>query len=118
MEIGVMITTLRKEFNLTQKDLSDYLNLSTGTISNYENGVHYPDLVTLDKLADLFHVTTDYLLGRTKYRCSPELLDEYRAANGNVCDLTDTILNLDAQARHSVQQYIDYVATNKQKPET
>lgn len=118
MDIGVMITTLRKEFNLTQKDLSDYLNLSTGTISNYENGVHYPDLITLDKLADLFQVTTDYLLGRTNFRCPPELLDKYRTADGNVCDLANRFLKMDNQTRHSVQQYMDYVATNTQKPET
>ena len=73
-EIGDTLSDLRKEKGLGQKELASLLNLSVGTISNYENGVHAPDLNTLCRLAEFFHVTTDYLLGRTEYRCPPEIL--------------------------------------------
>ena len=65
MTTGRILTELRKEKEIGQKELAVYLNVSVGTVSNYENDVHSPDLSTLCKLADFFGVTTDYLLGRT-----------------------------------------------------
>lgn len=56
---------LRTANGIYQKELAIYLNVSIGTISNYENGIHQPDLNALCQLADYFGVTTDYLLGRT-----------------------------------------------------
>ena len=78
-EIGDILANLRKEKGLGQKEMATRLNLSVGTISNYENSVHAPDLNTLCRLAEFFDVTTDYLLGRTEYRCPPEILNSYVA---------------------------------------
>ena len=64
MKIGAAISDLRKERNISQKELAAYLHVSIGTISNYENGVRYPDLEKVCKLADFFDVSVDYLLGR------------------------------------------------------
>ena len=50
--------------------------MTDGTISNYENGVHLPDIDKLVELADYFNVTTDYLLGRCTSQLSPDVLDE------------------------------------------
>ena len=61
---GELLAELRQDKGLTQKQLGRVLSVSTGTISNYENGVHYPDLEKLVALADYFQVSTDYLLGR------------------------------------------------------
>lgn len=66
---GEMLSELRQFSGITQKELAQKLHVSTGTISNYENGVHLPDVEKLIDLADIFHVSTDYLLGR----CSSEL---------------------------------------------
>ena len=67
-EIGDTLANLRREKGIGQKEMASLLNLSVGTISNYENGVHSPDLNTLCRLADFFDVTADYLLGRTDER--------------------------------------------------
>lgn len=64
---GELMAELRQDSGLTQKELGRILSVSTGTISNYENGVHYPDLEKLVALADFFQVSTDYLLGRKGY---------------------------------------------------
>lgn len=64
---GELMAELRQDRGLTQKELGKILSVSTGTISNYENGVHYPDLEKLVQLADYFQVSTDYLLGRREY---------------------------------------------------
>ena len=42
--LGELIAELRQDKGLTQKELGDILCVSSGTISNYENGVHLPDV--------------------------------------------------------------------------
>lgn len=63
---------LRKQKELTQTDLGKLLNLSKQTISVYENGGADPNPETLNKLADFFGVSVDYLLGRTDDPRTPE----------------------------------------------
>lgn len=53
---------LRKERNLTQRQLGEILNISASTIGMYEQGRSNPEVATLKKIADFFEVTTDYLL--------------------------------------------------------
>ncbi|PFN51536.1 helix-turn-helix domain-containing protein [Bacillus thuringiensis] len=62
--IGENLRKLRKKNNLTMKELGQKLNLAESTISGYENGNRKPDYETLNKFADFFEVSTDYLLGR------------------------------------------------------
>ena len=67
-EFGDLLSELRKDHKLTQEELANILFVSSGTISNYENNVHYPDVVKLKQLAEYFDVTTDYLLGQSEER--------------------------------------------------
>ena len=55
---------LRKNNNLTMKELGRCLNVAESTISLYESGQREPDYQTLKKIANLFNVSIDYLLGR------------------------------------------------------
>ena len=63
MEIGSVIKKLRQQKQMTQEELDEMLKVSVQTVSRWENGINYPDLVVLPDLAGLFHETTDYLLG-------------------------------------------------------
>jgi len=62
--IGERLTQLRKKTKMTQEQISKKLGIHRGTYANYEANKREPDYKTLQKLADLFGVTTDYLLGR------------------------------------------------------
>lgn len=55
---------LRQSLGLTQNKIAEQLNISRSTIAMYETGASEPDNETLTKLADIFNVTIDYLLGR------------------------------------------------------
>lgn len=55
---------LRKQKGLYQKDVANFLGVDRTTYVKYENGVSEPDNDTLVKLAELFNVSVDYLLGR------------------------------------------------------
>lgn len=56
---------LRTEKGLNQTELAKILNVAKQTISNWELGNRTPDDKMLIKIADLFNVSTDYLLCRT-----------------------------------------------------
>lgn len=55
---------LRRLHSMTQQEVADYLHLERSSYSYYEVGKTEPDLDTLDRIATLFQVSTDYLLGR------------------------------------------------------
>lgn len=57
---------LREKNNMSQSDLAKYLNLTQVQISKYELGKNEPDLNTTKKIATLFNVTIDYLLGESE----------------------------------------------------
>ncbi|MBD5085875.1 MAG: helix-turn-helix transcriptional regulator [Clostridiales bacterium] len=57
----------RKICKMTQQQVSEYLHISQPSYIRYENGSAEPSLENLVKLADLFDVSTDFLLGRTQY---------------------------------------------------
>ncbi|MGQ7886817.1 helix-turn-helix domain-containing protein [Paenibacillus sp. WC2504] len=47
------------------KELGSKFNLAESTISGYENGTRKPDSETMEKIADYFEVSVDFLLGRS-----------------------------------------------------
>lgn len=59
------IKKLRQSMNLPQEQLARLLGVDRSTISSYESNMRQPSLDTLLRIADVFGVTTDYLLGRT-----------------------------------------------------
>ena len=59
------IRSLRKDNNLKQKDLADYLNISNSTYGGYETGYRSVTLEVWCKLADYYNTSVDYLMGIT-----------------------------------------------------
>lgn len=57
----------RKLNHLTQREVASRLGISQPSYVRYENGKAEPTLENLVKLADLFDVSVDYLLGRKDY---------------------------------------------------
>lgn len=63
-DFGDIFKSLRKRKGLSQSEIGKHIGgLSKSVISNYENGINYPDYETLIRIAKYFRVTTDYLLG-------------------------------------------------------
>lgn len=61
--LGDKLHKLRLEFNLSQKEVAGIINTSPSIISNYESGERTPSVENLMSLANLYHCSTDYLLG-------------------------------------------------------
>ena len=60
----IRLRELRKDSDLTMKDLGIRLGIAESTVSAYETGKREPDIQMIFKLADFFRVSADYLLGR------------------------------------------------------
>lgn len=63
--LGNRLRNLREDADLTQKELAIKIGLTPKMISFYENDQRTPPADILIKLADIFNITVDYLLGRT-----------------------------------------------------
>lgn len=66
--LGDRLKELREELELTQEELGKRIHVSRQSISSYESEDSEPSLQNLVKLANIFNVSLDYLLCRTKER--------------------------------------------------
>lgn len=64
--LGQRIAFYRKAANMTQSELADACSVTAQAVSKWENDLTAPDLSLLPKLAELFRITTDELLGVQK----------------------------------------------------
>lgn len=94
------LKVLRKEFGISQQRLADAIGVSQQSINQYENHNVEPDISVLSLLAEYFHTSIDYIVGRTEIRRpiehtetfhlnqdESEMITHYRAlkANGKQC---------------------------------
>lgn len=63
IHIGETIKKLRKEKNITQDALANFIGVSYQSVSKWERHESYPDITLLPSVASFFGVTTDFLLG-------------------------------------------------------
>ena len=62
MDIGSKIKKSRTDAKITQEQAAEALDISRQTVSNWENGKSYPDIVSVLRMSDLYGVSLDYLL--------------------------------------------------------
>ena len=56
-KFGELIIRLRQTRNMKQKELADAMNVSTTAVSKWERGINYPDVESMEQLAEIFHLT-------------------------------------------------------------
>lgn len=78
MEFKDRLKQLRKEKHMTQVKLSEMLNYGYTAIANYESGRNQPSISDLKKIASIFNVSMDYLLGVNDIR-HPYVIDDETA---------------------------------------
>lgn len=71
-KIGVRIRQLRLSAGMTQRDLAQRINVGNTTLSQYESGARVPSDEVKIKIASVFGVSVDYLLGASSERNSAE----------------------------------------------
>lgn len=71
LNIGKCIIEKRKAKGITQEQLADYIGVSKASVSKWESGLSFPDILLLPELATYFNISVDELLGY-----SPQLTKE------------------------------------------
>lgn len=97
-EFSTRFKKLRDDMNMTQKEFSDYIDLSQQVVSGYERGISSPALDTLVHIAKQCNVSTDWLLGLSErkendlqtetYADVIKLFLKVEEALGNLIDIT------------------------------
>ena len=95
-----ILKTLRTDKHLSQQELATRLGISKSAVSMYEQGRREPDFDILNKIADIFQVDADYLLGRSSLSHEPEPVTI--AAHLDTSDLTQAELD-------DVEKYIQFI---------
>ena len=88
--IGSAIADMRKCAGFTQEEFAKMFNISSSSMSHYEQGTNQMPLDLIVAICDYFHVSVDYIVGRSHNK------DEYKDRKEKICaDLTsDDIKNL------------------------
>lgn len=82
---GELLSTLRKQKNLSQSIVAKALNVSNTTISKWENEQSYPDIVMAAKIASFYEITCDELLHPTE---TLEKMNNTGFGENDVCEIT------------------------------
>jgi transcriptional regulator with XRE-family HTH domain len=94
--LGARLRELREERGLSQRELGSRLGILQSKLSKYESGTHQPSLRTLVRLANLFAVSTDYLLTGAGLPAPPlrdeRLLDRFRRLGASDEELRAIVL--------------------------
>ncbi len=76
---NIRLRSLRMKNKYTQQNMADMLDISLNAYQKYEQSERLPSFGTLVKIADIFAVPTDYLLGRDDFLKSLGVsVDEYQ----------------------------------------
>ncbi|MFX3651080.1 MAG: helix-turn-helix domain-containing protein [Paenibacillus sp.] len=99
MSYGNRIAELREQRGLTQEELASSIHITRAALSHYEKNRRKPDFEVLTRLADIFDVSIDYLIGRTKQ--SDVVMDE------DVREFVDTLELSDKEVLERFDLMID-----------
>ncbi len=101
---------LRKKNGLTQQDVADQLKINRVNYNRYELENGEPDIKTLCKLADFYHVTLDELVGREQ----KNIIDK-GLLNDLELDIIDKMQTLDRDNQLRLQAYTYALYQNQQE---
>lgn len=80
---GERLKELRKESELTQKELADKLSISSSAVAMYERGNREPSFEIMEEIADLFNVDMNFLLGKSQERNATQINIKISAGGEN-----------------------------------
>lgn len=127
MTFGERLTELRKERGfLNRNDFANYIGMPSTTLRNYETNAREPGHIFLKQMADIFHVSIDYLLCMTDDRTPPskhaeftaseyEHIKKYRDLDPHGKDMVNTVLEKEHKRWESEQKDSSIIRLHNQE---
>lgn len=101
MDFSNTLKDLRELHDVTQEQLADFLQVSRSTVAGYETKNRQPDFERLEKIAEFFNVTIDYLI--TGFETEPS-----SSANENSLD-QEVMISYRRLSINSKQDVLKYI---------
>lgn len=102
---------LRKSKKLNQAELAKELYISPSSISQYETGRTMPNRENLNRIADYFHVSPDYLMGTSKIPEIEDMLNQEYYPGITVSEVLKKIMQITGKDREAFLTIVDSLAT-------
>lgn len=100
------LKSLREAKNLKQSDLAKEFNVSQSTIAMWETGKRDPDSEAMQKMADYFNVSVDYLMGRSQFTHEGEIAAAHIDGDKSYEDLPpEALQQLEVYKQFLIQTY-------------
>ena len=100
------IRDFRLKLGLSQREVSEKLNIPQTTLFSYETDTNEPNIQTLIKLADFYHVSLDELVGRPTNIINKMVLTEREQS------IIEKVLNMNDKQQELTEFYIDTLLNN------
>ena len=107
-EFGIRLKQRRLELNLNQETLAAASHLTTGAISQFENGIRLPAYETIKDLAAALRITVDYLIGK-KERGLEDLL-----ADPHIAEMLDGVPSLSEEQKQQLYEVYQFLRLRSQ----
>ncbi len=95
-----IIKDLRQRRHLTQRELAKALYISPGAISQYEKGKSLPSRETMERMANYFSVSVDYLMGNSANEAVERLMNDEYCSGIKTADFLKLCLEIDPSDRN------------------
>ena len=112
-KFGKFIKELRKEKNLTQKQLADKINITDKAVSKWERGLSFPDITMLNILSKELNVSVEELLNGEKFK--EEVIDNKEQDNLDLQKSNGESMQKHIDIEKAVKEALEKAKNNKKK---
>ena len=109
---------MREDRDMSQREVADVLGVSQQQYSQYETGAIELPLRHFAKLADLFDVSADFLLGRTTRAKEKSFKNVYVTRDCSCTRLIDEVLALSENGRKATVEYVELQRLKEENRDT
>lgn len=108
-ELSKRLTKIREEHGYKRTELAEALEMPYRTVTNYETGEREPGHSYIIKIAKLFNVTTDYILGLENETSSPEQEEPERSELVSKDELVNFFKSVGIENPKSSRQDLEFL---------
>lgn len=112
--IAKTLVDLRELNDFTQKEVAEKLCVTVSAVSHYENGISIPPTEAIIKLANLYNVSTDYILNRFVSKIDFTKTVDIKLSNSlTIGNAVDIMRNMSKQEKEFIAHYLNMVRKSK-----
>lgn len=122
MKFNELLKTARNQAKMTQTQLADKVNVTQGTIANWERGVREPDLDTIKRIAHALNVHPEYFIKNDSFPQNETVIMKTETAHQNeappqldegVQRLVEKFNRLSSEDQEKAMSYMDFLDSEK-----